>query len=259
MRWRSALLPRDAPGAAFRQLVIAETRLALRLPISPVLGFGLPALLLIIIGSVPGFRAPRPDLGGLSIFELYMPILLALTIAGVACWSLPGPLAAYREQGILRRLFTTPIPPAWVLGAQLVVQVVNVGAALLILIGMSMAFFGVAAPASPVGLLLSLALVVCGLFAIGLVVASRAPGAQSASGIAAVLFFPLMFFAGLWVPQAMMPAGLREIGGYTPLGAAVQAIQQALYTGFPAASPLLVLAAYSLVFGFIAVRFFRWE
>ncbi len=77
--------------------------------------------------------------------------------------------------------------------------------------------------------------------------------------IAAVLFFPLMFFAGLWVPQAMMPATLRDIGGYTPLGAAVQATQQALYVGFPATSPLVVLALYALVFGFLAVRFFRWE
>jgi hypothetical protein len=29
--------------------------------------------------------------------------------------------------------------------------------------------------------------------------------------------------------------------------------------GFPPAAPLLVLAAYALVFGFVAKHFFRWE
>jgi hypothetical protein len=28
---------------------------------------------------------------------------------------------------------------------------------------------------------------------------------------------------------------------------------------FPAAQSLLVMAAYALVFGFLAVRYFRWE
>jgi len=29
--------------------------------------------------------------------------------------------------------------------------------------------------------------------------------------------------------------------------------------GFPPATPLVVLAAYALVFGYLAKRFFRWE
>jgi hypothetical protein len=29
--------------------------------------------------------------------------------------------------------------------------------------------------------------------------------------------------------------------------------------GFPPVQPLLVLAAYALVFGYLAKRFFRWE
>jgi hypothetical protein len=32
-----------------------------------------------------------------------------------------------------------------------------------------------------------------------------------------------------------------------------------MQTGFPPAAPLLVMAAYALVFGFLAQRFFRWE
>lgn len=68
-----------------------------------------------------------------------------------------------------------------------------------------------------------------------------------------------MFFAGLWLPRALMPPVLQTISNYTPLGAAVQAIQDSVLQGFPPAMPLLVLAAYPLVFGYLARRFFRWE
>ena len=73
------------------------------------------------------------------------------------------------------------------------------------------------------------------------------------------VFFPLTFFAGLRVPRALMPPVLRDIGGLTPLGASGQAIQSSLLGTFPSATSLLVLAAYAVVFGLLAVRFFRWE
>ncbi len=72
-------------------------------------------------------------------------------------------------------------------------------------------------------------------------------------------FFPLMFFAGLWLPRALMPSVLQDISNFTPLGAAVQAIQDAMVQGFPPLAPLLVLVGYGAVFGFLARRFFRWE
>jgi ABC-type multidrug transport system permease subunit len=56
----------------------------------------------------------------------------------------------------------------------------------------------------------------------------------------------------LWLPRALMPGVLQGISNYTPLGAAVGAIQDSMLQGFPPAAPLLVLAAYALVFGFLA-------
>ena len=51
-------------------------------------------------------------------------------------------------------------------------------------------------------------------------------------------------------------AGCRPLH---PLGAAVDALQDSMFQGFPPAAPLLILAAYAVVFGFLAKRFFRWE
>ena len=113
-----------APRAAFGKIVLNEARLAWRQPAGIVVGIGLSLLLLVIFGSIPVFQQTSASLGGLSAFEVYIPILIAFSIGVLALAYLPGPLVSYREQGILRRLSTTPVPAFWVLAAQFVVQAV---------------------------------------------------------------------------------------------------------------------------------------
>lgn len=254
-----SLLPPQAPRAAFGMLVANEFRLARRTPTVLIVGLVIPLLLLVIFASLPVFRTPDPALGGLTPFDIYVPVLLAFVIAALGLLGLPVPLATYREQGILRRLSTTPVPPAWLLGAQLVVNFCLAALAMLILMAVGMLAFGLAAPMNPAGFVLALLLSIAAIFAIGLVIAAVAPRATVANGIAGATFAPLMFFAGLWLPRAYMPIVLRDVSNLTPLGAAVVAIQSALQTGFPPVSSLLVLVAYAVVFGWLAVRFFRWE
>jgi ABC-2 type transport system permease protein len=253
-----SLLPPQAPRAAFGALVKSEFLLAWRTPRLAV-GLGLPVLLLVVFGLLPPFQQSLSDLGGLTLFEVYVPVLMALGIAALGFTILPSPLATYREQGILRRLSTTPVPPAWVLGAQLVVAMALAVLDMLILMVVGMAAFGLAAPRSAGGLVLALLLTITAVFALGLCIAAVARGAQMAVGLGGVSVASLMFFAGLWVPRAAMPSVLRDISDWTPLGAAVEALQSALQTGFPPLRSLLVLVAYALVFGWLAVRFFRWE
>jgi hypothetical protein len=56
-----------------------------------------------------------------------------------------------------------------------------------------------------------------------------------------------------------MPAALRHVGQLTPLGASVQAVQNANQDHFPPAGLLLVMAAYAVGFALLATRTFRWE
>lgn len=56
-----------------------------------------------------------------------------------------------------------------------------------------------------------------------------------------------------------MPAGLRHISNFTPLGAAVQSLQDSMRGIWPHAAALAVLAAYAVVFTAAAIRFFRWD
>ena len=86
-----------------------------------------------------------------------------------------------------------------------------------------------------------------------------APSGRGANAIGALLFFPMMFFAGLWLPRAAMPPVLRDISDFTPLGAAVQALQDSAQGHWPHPLDLAVMACYALVFGVAAARLFRWE
>jgi hypothetical protein len=49
------------------------------------------------------------------------------------------------------------------------------------------------------------------------------------------------------------------VSDLTPIGASVEALQHAMQIGFASATSLLVLGAYSALFTWLAVRFFRWE
>ena len=252
-------LPGTPRGAAFGQIVLNEARLTWRRPVALIAGVGIPVLLLVIFGELPSFHQATAALGGYTAFDLYVPVLIAFSLAMLALLGLPMPIASYRELGVLRRLSTTPVPPSWLLAAQGVVQLCIALASLMIIFVTSVAAFGAPAPKSPAGLILSLVVSVAGLFPIGLAITAIARTANGASVIGRLAFFPLMFFAGLWLPRALMPNLLVDISNYTPLGAAVQAIQDSILQGFPPAAPLLVLVGYALVFAFLAKRFFRWE
>jgi ABC-2 type transport system permease protein len=252
-------LPGTPHGAAFGRIVRNEARLARRQPFPIIGSIALPVVLMIVFAEVPSDQKTISVLGGLTLFETYLPIVMALGLTMLTLLGLPGPLVSYREIGVLRRLSTTPVPPSWLLAAQVVVQLGAALAGLLIVNLVSVTAFGAAIPKSVTGLALSCLLAIAGLFALGLLIAAVAPTAGSVNAIGRLALVPLMFFAGLWLPRALMPAILQDISNYSPLGAAVEAIQYSMQTGFPPARPLLVLAAYAVVFGFAARRFFRWD
>ena len=95
--------------------------------------------------------------------------------------------------------------------------------------------------------------------AIGLVVAALAPSGKAANSIGTLLFFPSMFFAGLWTPREAFPEVLRRVGDLTPLGAGERAVHDAMTGSWPGWGSLAVLVAYTVVFGSAAARLFRWE
>jgi ABC-2 type transport system permease protein len=248
-----------APRAAFGRIVLNEARLVWRQPAGAIAAVGISLLILVIFGELHVFQQPSGRLGGLTPFQIYIPILISFSIGLLALTYLPGPLVSYREQGILRRLSVTPVPASWVLAAQLVVQACLMLIAVFLIMATSIAFFGQHAPGNPGGFLLALVLSIAALFSIGLCIAAVAPTSGAVRGITAAVLYPLLFFSGLYYPVQLMPSVMLDISHFTPLGAVVQATVYPMFGEFPPTLGLLVLAAYALVFGYLAKRFFRWE
>lgn len=246
------------PRAAFWKLVVCEARLAWRNPRGLAIGIGFPVVMLIVFGELPNAQLHRASLGGLTRFDVEVPVLASLVVAALALVCLPGPLATYRQEGILRRLSTTPMPRSWVLAAQVAINLGLAVVGLVIVFLLGHVAFGLVVPRNPGALVFSLVLCVSALFAIGLAIAAVVH-VSSLQLVSAATFLPLVFFAGLWVPRQEMSTVLQHISDYTPLGSAVQATQDAIQGTFPPARPLLVMAGYSLIFAVAAWRLFRWE
>lgn len=245
--------------AAFDKVLINELRLAKRVPYAIGLGLGLPILLLIIFGSIPALHQDQKVFGGLSYFTIAVPILIGVSVAAISFLSLPNNLVTYREQGILRRLSTTPVPPSWLLAAQLIVNVGIAILGLLLLIVVGITAFGLAAPKNIPGFLLANLLTITAIFAVGLWIAAVAKTNNASRTEGGLLFYAMVFFGGMWVPREVMPPILLNISNWTPLGASVASIQNSMQGAFPSGQSLLCLVIYTLIFSYLALRYFRWE
>jgi ABC-2 type transport system permease protein len=245
---------------ALRRLTVTEGKLFVRERVGVIWGVGFPLVLLVIFGSIPGFRTPvSKSIRGLSILDAYVPILIAFVLAILAISALPSVLAGYREKGILRRMATTPVGPGRMLAAQLAVNGAVVLVTLVLLVAVARLAYQVPLPRQAGGFVLAVVLAAAALLAIGMFIAAVVPTGRAANAAGAILFFPMMFFAGLWLPIAAMPPVLQHVSHATPLGAAVQSLTDAWQGHWPHPLQLLALAVYALVFSLGAARLFRWE
>jgi ABC-2 type transport system permease protein len=243
----------------FAKLTAAELRLFLREPMLVFFAVLFPSVLIVILGGIPAFRLPSADLDGLRVIDVYVPIALLLILAMLALQVTPMVLATYRERGVLRRLGTTPARPVALLGAQLVLSMLTAIVSAVLVLAIARLAFDVRLPAQAGSFVLAFLLSAAAVFAIGLVIAAVVPGGKAANSVGTLLFFPSMFFAGLWTPREVLPAVIRRIGDFTPLGAGERALHDAATGDWPNPLSVTVLVAYILVFGLAATKLFRWE
>lgn len=255
---RPALRGRLATGALTRTTLV-EAKLYLRDPGS-IFVLIFPAGLLLGLGWVmPGFREPTEELGGLRVVDVYVPVVVAVGLATAALLALPSILTSYRERGMLRRLATTPARPSVILSAQLLVNLAATLVAVVLAVAAGALAFAVDLPGNLVGSAAAVVLGTAAMFGLGLLIAAVTPTARVASGIGSLTYFPMMFFAGVWLPGPAMPETLRRISELTPLGAAAQAFQNTWDGDWPSLLQVAVMLVWFLVAGALAARLFRWE
>ncbi|MFF4276963.1 ABC transporter permease [Streptomyces sp. NPDC001536] len=236
-----------------------ELRLLRREPGALFWMLAFPTLLLVILGSIPAFHDHEDNLGGLRTIDVYVPVtvLLGLIVGGVQ--AMPQTLTGYREQGILRRMSTTPVRPAALLSAQLVVYASAALASALTALLVGRLAFDVRLPEQPFGYVLALVLAVLAVLALGAVISALSRTTKIAAAIGSAVFFPAMFCAGVWLPVQAMPDMLARIVGYTPFGAAAEALNRAAGGDWPGWTHLGVLVVWTGLLTAAAARWFRWE
>ena len=242
----------------FAELLKVQAKLAVREPIGLLTGIALPTILLAVFGFIG--RAVPGTVGnsGQTIIDLWTPTLLVIAFLFIAV-SLPNTLVRDRQIGWLRRVSTTPLHPALLLAAQLIIDLLLAAAATLIIIVGGALVFGASLHVQLLPFALSLVLAIAEIFALGLMLVALIPTQSIASVVAGVVVFALMFLSGLWVQPTQVGDPLATIMYYSPSGAAVRALLDAVFNGSISYAALLTMAVYTVLFGFIAIRYFRWE
>ena len=191
--------------------------------------------------------------------EFIASVSVAIILAVLGLTGVPMVIGQYRERGILRRLAATPVRPLTLLLADLMVWTASAIVSVALLIAVARSGFGVPAPHQAGWFVLSVLLGIAALFSLGMLVAAVAPTARSAAGLGWLLFFPNMFLAGVYFPTEEMSPVMRQIGNFTPLGSALHAVRDSWMGLTPRPEYLGIMAAYAVIAGALAARFFRWE
>ncbi len=232
--------------------------------------FALPAVLLLLLGSIFGSQAaPVP---GVTVGQLFVAGMIAGGIMSTSFQYLGIGITTERDLGMLKRLYGTPMPhTAYFIGKIVQVFVCMVAEiALLMIVGV--AFYHLHLPSSAerwwtFAWVCVLGCAACSL--LGIAVSSLPRSARSASPMITLPFLVLEFISGVFIPFTSVPPWLQRVAAVFPLKWMAQGLRSAFLPARAAvAEPAhawehgkvaLVLAAWIAVGLIVCVRTFRWQ
>jgi ABC-2 type transport system permease protein len=232
--------------------------------------FALPAVLLLLLGSI--FNSEHVQVPGVTTGQLYAAGMIAGGIMATSFQYLGISVASERDQGMLKRLYGTPLPHAAYFIGKIVQVFVCLIAEVTLLMIVGVAFYHLHLPSTP-GKWLTLAWVcllggtACALLGLG--VSSLARSARSASPVITLPFLVLEFISGIFVPFSDVPRGLQVVAAIFPLKWMAQGLRSVFLA--PQAAALepahswelgrvaLVLAAWVAAGLVLCIRTFRWQ
>jgi len=237
-----------------------EAKLFLREPVGAFFTLVFPLMFLFLFGSISG-NEPTPMFGGQRTIDTAIPSLTAVIIGTTGLMSTTITMATYRENGVLRRLRTTPVSPLVVLAAQVIVVFAMTCLGMLLLIAAGMLVYHVRFEGNALSVLAGFVLSSLSFFGIGFILAGTMPTARTAQIAGMVLLYPMMFLSGAFFPVELLPAAVQKVSAFTPLTYVVNLLR-GLWTGQPWGDHLLdagVLAGMLLLGIIVSLKTFRWE
>ncbi len=167
-----------------------------------------------------------------------------------------------RRQGIWRRLRAAPVTRTQLMGGRIVSATVIATVLMAGIYAAAIGFFGVRIEGSVLGFAgVALAFSVF-TATFGLLIAAIGRSPEATRGLAIVVTLLLVMLGGAWVPTFVFPEWLQSATLVVPTRWAIDGLEAMTWRGLglnQALAPIGVMLAFSAVFGWIAVKQFRWE
>lgn len=261
---------RPLPGLARPVLSRAamELRMFFREKDQVLFTFAYPVIMLAIFGAV----FSQDVAPGLSFSQYFVAGMVATGLMLVSFQSLAITIAVERDDGTLKRLVGTPMPPAaYFLGKVGMVLVVG-GVQVAVLLAVGATLFGVTLP-SDVGRWATFAWVaLLGLASgtlTGIAFSSVPRSGKSASAVVIPVVLVLQFTSGIFFVYSELPEWMRNLAAVFPLKWMAQGMRSVFLPESSAAQEVtgtwqhaataLVLIAWTLGGLVLCLRTFRWQ
>ncbi len=243
----------EAATLAYRQWRL-ERRMFWRNPTAAFFSFVLPLLFLLLFGAI--FSGDQQTL------DVIVPGIAGLSIMSTTFNALAMSITFLREEGVLKRIHGTPLPPVSYLGGVAANAVTNATVQIVIVILAGKAFFGIGWPKDWLELAVFSVVGVATMASLGVAFSHVIPNFDAAPAYTNIVFLPVIFISGVFYDVDTAPQFLRDIAEILPLTHIINGLSAALVTGeslADTAGDLAVVAAWG-VFGVIfAVRGFSWQ
>ena len=219
--------------------------------------FLFPLLLYVLLASVYSGK-----IYGVPPAEALLAGLVGYGCANTAFAGLAIQLVIRRENGILKRLRSTPLPPATYVVVLLASTLIVFALQTFALFVIGRAFYGTPFP-SDVGSFIAAIVIGAAVFAaLGTATASAIRSAEGSSAVVNAILLPMAFLTGSFGPTHHYPAFLRAIGDVLPLKYFIKLVNAVYLHGhgfWTQPGALAVLAAWGAAGLVFTVFKFRWE
>ena len=242
------------------KLTLLEIRIFMREPLGFVAAIGVPLGMFLVLGrSVSPGANHTPAMTQFLAQDL--PLFVSIFISINAALSLIAVISIYREGGILKRLRATPLRPAVILAAHVLVKLVFTGLSLALMLLAGRRFYPVVLHPHVAGFALAVVVTTVTILCMGFIVASMVRTARFAQLIGSVIFYPMLAVSGMILPLSSMPRPLALLGNVLPLSHAI-ALLRGAWVGASWLVLLPHLGALALTIAIclaLTTRVFRWE
>jgi ABC-2 type transport system permease protein len=252
---------------SFLRMTWMEAKLFLREPVNAFFTLIFPLMYLFLYGSIfSNMAVPQPGGQGtvdsyMGTIDSYVPALTAMIIGTTGLMATTITMASYRENGILRRLRTTPVSPLIVLAAQVTVVFVMISLGMLLLVTAGKLVYHVRFVGNAFSILGGFVLSCLSFLGIGFILAGSMPTTRSAQTVAMVLLYPNLLLSGAFFPLSLLPAAIQKVSNFLPLTYVVNLLR-GLWIGEAWGSHRFDVGVLTgmLILGIIvSVKTFRWE